>query len=72
MTISKPPAWNQIRSDAATFAARWADEKDENAGAQAFWTEFLDIFGVDRKRVATFEARARFLTTCHLDSPLNR
>lgn len=60
---SKPPAWNQIRADASTFAARWANETDENAGAQAFWTEFLAIFGIDRKRVATFEARAQRTTT---------
>jgi hypothetical protein len=48
MTISTPPAWNQIRSNATTFAARWADEKFENAGAQAFGTEFLGIFDVDQ------------------------
>lgn len=64
MTAStKPPAWNQIRADAAAFAARWVNETDENAGAQGFWTEFLTIFGVDRKRVATFEARAQRATT---------
>lgn len=61
--VTKPPAWNQIRADASQFAARWANETDENAGAQAFWTEFLHIFGIDRKRVATFEARAQRSTT---------
>lgn len=62
-SVVKPPAWNQIRADATQFAARWVDETDENAGAQAFWTEFLAIFGIDRKRVATFEARAQRTTT---------
>lgn len=61
--MSKPPSWNQIRADAAAFAARWADETDENAGAQSFWNEFLAIFGVDRKRVAVFEKRAERLST---------
>ena len=61
--MSKPPSWNQIRADAAVFAARWADETDENAGAQSFWNEFLAIFGVDRKRVAVFEKRAERLST---------
>lgn len=61
--MAKPPSWNQIRSDAAAFAARWADETDENAGAQSFWNEFLAIFGMDRKRVAVFEMRAERLST---------
>lgn len=61
--MQKPPSWNQIRSDAAAFAARWADETDENAGSQSFWNEFLAIFGIDRKRVATFEARAQRSST---------
>lgn len=59
MALPKPPSWNQIRDNARTFAARWADVTDENAEAQSFWTEFLQIFGIDRRRVATFEARAR-------------
>lgn len=61
--MAKPPSWNQIRKDAAAFAARWADETDEAAEAQSFWTEFLALFGVDRKRVAVFEKRAERLST---------
>lgn len=61
--MQKPPSWNQIRANAAQFAARWADETDENAGSQSFWNEFLAIFGIDRKRVATFEARAQRVST---------
>jgi hypothetical protein len=61
--MAKPPSWNEIRRRAAAFAARWADETDENASAQTFWNEFLAIFGVDRKRVATFEARAQRTST---------
>jgi len=61
--VAKPPSWNQIRSDAAAFAARWADAADESAEAQSFWTEFLAVFGVDRKRVAVFEKRAERLST---------
>lgn len=61
--MAKPPSWNQIRKDAAAFAARWADATDEAAEAQSFWTEFLALFGVDRKRVAVFEKRAERLST---------
>jgi hypothetical protein len=57
--VSKPPSWNQIRANAATFATRWADTTQENAEAQTFWNEFLAVFGVDRKRVASFEKRAQ-------------
>jgi hypothetical protein len=45
------------------FSERWKDESDENASAQAFWIEFLAIFGIDHKRVATFEARASRAST---------
>lgn len=61
--MHKPPSWNQIRTDATAFATRWADDTDENAGSQTFWNEFLAIFGIDRKRVATFEARAQRVST---------
>ena len=57
--MSKPPSWNEIRTNAQQFATRWEGTHDENAESQPFWIEFLGIFGVDRKRVATFEARAK-------------
>lgn len=63
MTNSKAPSWNDIRKRAATFAAEWAGKTDERADAQTFWNEFLAIFSIDRKRVATFEAHARRITT---------
>ena len=57
--MTKPPSWNEIRTNAQQFATRWEDTSDENAESQSFWNEFLGIFGIDRKRVATFEARAK-------------
>lgn len=57
--VSKPPSWNEIRTNAQQFATRWEGTNDENAESQSFWNEFLGIFGIDRKRVATFEARAK-------------
>ena len=59
----KPPSWNEIRTNAQQFATRWEGTNDENAESQSFWNEFLGIFGVDRKRVATFEARAKHEST---------
>ena len=57
--MSKPPSWNEIRTNAQQFATRWEGTNDENAESQSFWNEFFGIFGIDRKRVATFEARAK-------------
>jgi len=55
----KPRSWNEIRNASFDFVRRFEDETDENAEAQSFWTEFLGMFGIDRKRVnAIFEDRA--------------
>ena len=50
-----PLSWNEIRGRALTFAREWKGEGSERAEAQSFWNGFLDVFGVDRKRVAVFE-----------------
>jgi len=52
-----------MRARAVTFAARWKDESSEKSESQTFWTEFLDIYGVDRKRVAAFEQLAKRTST---------
>lgn len=61
--MPKPPAWSEIRASATSFASRWEGVTQENAEAQTFWNEFLQIFGVDRKRVASFEKRAERTST---------
>lgn len=45
----------EIRNNAFSFAQEWKDETRERAEAQTFWNEFLEIFGVKRRRVAVFE-----------------
>lgn len=50
-----PLSWNEIRSRSLEFSKRWEHESSEDAEAKAFWTEFLNVFGIDRKRVASFE-----------------
>ncbi len=54
--------WNEIRNRAVTFAADWGDETSERAEAQTFRNEFLDVFGVKRRRVAVYEKRVATLT----------
>lgn len=48
-------SWNEIRTRATAFAKEWEDETSEDAEAKSFWDGFFDIFGVPRRRLATFE-----------------
>jgi hypothetical protein len=52
-----PLSPNEIRDRALHFAHDWKDAKAERAEAQTFWNEFFNVFGVTRRRVASFEAR---------------
>ena len=59
----KPPSINQIRDNARQFVPRWEGTTSEQGEAQTFWNEFLELFGIDRKRVGFFEQRARRSST---------
>ncbi len=48
-------SWNEIKSRAISFSKEWQDEAREHAEAQSFWNDFFDIFGISRKRIASFE-----------------
>ncbi len=53
------PSRNDIRDAAVRFAQSWHEESRERGEAQTFWTEFLLIFGIERRRVnAAFERHA--------------
>lgn len=55
---------NDIRAAARAFAHEWSDETYERGEAQSFWTAFLAVFGVQRRRVnAAFERHARRSST---------
>jgi hypothetical protein len=54
-----PLSWNEIKSRALSFSRDWADEVSEDAEAKTFWNAFFHIFGIDRRRVASFEQRVR-------------
>jgi hypothetical protein len=57
-----PLSWNEIKTRASAFVLEWKDSQSvrEKAEAQTFETEFLKIFGIDRKKVALFESEVRF------------
>ncbi len=50
-----PLSWNEIRARATKFAKDWENTSSEKAEAQTFWNEFFEVFGVSRRRVASFE-----------------
>lgn len=47
---------NEIKDRALRFSREWADETRERAEASSFWNAFFDVFGIDRRRLAQFEA----------------
>lgn len=52
---------SQIAANIAAFIERHKDDTREEAEAQSFQTDFLGALGVDRKQVAVFEQKVRFL-----------
>ena len=48
-------SWNEIKNRAISFSKEWETEKREHAESQSFWNDFFNIFGISRKRVASFE-----------------
>lgn len=52
---------SELRVRAEQFAREWVSARSERADAQTFWNEFFQIFGISRRRVATFEEPVRML-----------
>ena len=50
-----PLSWNEIKQRAIAFSKHWESETSEKAEAQSFWNEFFNVFGISRRRVASFE-----------------
>ena len=50
-----PLSWNEIKGRALAFSREWAGAVSENAEAKSFWDQFFAVFGVTRRRVASFE-----------------
>src|SRR5208337_5615353 len=54
-------SWNEIRARAARFADEWKNAHYERGESQTFYNEFFEVFGVSRRRVASFEEPVRKL-----------
>ena len=50
-----PISWNEIKHRAMDFSRDWENESRERSEAQSFWNAFFNIFGITRRRVASFE-----------------
>ncbi|MEM9996140.1 MAG: DNA methyltransferase [Bacteroidota bacterium] len=50
-----PLSWNEIKTRAAAFVHEYRDETREHAEAKTFWDAFFNVFGVSRRKVASFE-----------------
>jgi hypothetical protein len=53
----------EIHQRARAFAGSWADAASEHSEKQPFWDAFFNVFGVQRRQVATYEAIARRAST---------
>ncbi len=47
--------WNDIKARAAKFAEVWKDAHYERGETHTFYNEFFELFGVTRRRIASFE-----------------
>lgn len=43
-------SWNEIQDRATEFASKYAGETYEKGESQSFWSDFLNVYGIDRKR----------------------
>ncbi len=54
-------SWNEIRARAARFAEEWKNAQYEKGETQTFYNEFFEVFGITRRKVASFEEPVRLL-----------
>ena len=50
-----PLSWNEIKTRATAFSKEWQSESREDAEAKSFWDAFFNVFGITRRRIASFE-----------------
>jgi hypothetical protein len=53
--------WNEIKDRAVRFSNEWKDACNEEQDSQNFLIEFFDVFGISRRKVATFEHKVKKL-----------
>lgn len=58
-------SWNEIKDRAFSFSHKWEGETRERAESQSFWNDFFKVFGISRRRVASFEEPIKILDTSY-------
>ena len=53
--------WNEIKDRAVAFSKEWENETREEAEGKSFLTDFFNVFGINRRKFATFEHRVKKL-----------
>lgn len=56
-----PLSWNEIKDRAIRFSKEWENETSEDAEAKSFWDDFFNVFGISRRKLASFEKPVRRL-----------
>jgi type I restriction-modification system DNA methylase subunit len=54
-------SWNEIKDRAVTFSKEWDNAFNEDAEAKVFLYKFFDVFGINQRKVSTFEYRVKKL-----------
>jgi len=54
-------AWNEIKDRALAFSRDWAKAESEDADAKPFWIDFFNVFGVNQRRIGSFEQKVKKL-----------
>jgi hypothetical protein len=60
-----PLSWNEIRRRAIEFSQEYRTVTLENAETQTFYNDFFNVFGISRRRVASFEEPVKKLGAKH-------
>lgn len=50
-------SWNEIKDRALRFSKEWENEGSEDSEGKSFWDDLFNVFGISRRRVATFETK---------------
>ena len=54
--------WSEIRARAAAFSEKHREARYEKGETQTFYNDFFEVFGINRRQVATYEKRVQNFT----------
>lgn len=52
-------SWNEVKDRAVRFSKEWENECSEDAEAKSFLDGFFKVFGITRRRMASFEQKVK-------------